>query len=316
MLLQVERLFNWARGFLSLFFFAFALPIFAAEQLIVEPDAGRQPLLAAIEKAKSSVDLVMYGWTDERFLTAVSQAKNAGKQVHVLLEPSPYKAEHENAFAIGQLQADKIHLHWANPDFKLTHQKTFLLDQHSAIVMTFNLTHSSFKKERNFALIIDDPAMVKEINAVFNADWQHKTIAVHHANLIWSPDNSREKIIDFINQATSDLQIYAQDVGDYETIGALAKAARNGVSVKILTSKIQPRSKRKFGFLRKAGVEIRVSPHYFIHAKVIIADHKRAVLGSTNLTRASLNDNRELSVITRNKKTVSELVNTFEKDWD
>ncbi len=46
--------------------------------------------------------------------------------------------------------------------------------------MTFNLTHAAFSqthhRERNFALLITEPSMVQEIQAVFNADWQHQAV--------------------------------------------------------------------------------------------------------------------------------------------
>ncbi len=50
---------------------------YAKEHLIIEPDAGPEPILKAIQHAKSSIDLVMYGFTDERFIQALIQAKSA-----------------------------------------------------------------------------------------------------------------------------------------------------------------------------------------------------------------------------------------------
>jgi cardiolipin synthase A/B len=289
---------------------------FASEQLIIEPDAGRAPILAAINNAKSSVDLVMYGLTDETLINALLAAKESGKKVQVLLEPHPYKADDENNVAISHLNSAKINLYTPNPDFKLTHQKTFIIDNKKALVMTFNLTHSSFKNERNFALIIDDPAMVQEISRVFIADSQHKNIEVTQPNLLWSPNNSREKMLDFINAATSEIDIYAQGLSDYKIIGALAKAAKSGKKVKILlAANTNETHSKKFDYLRNASVMVHFCKHYIIHAKVIITDHNQAVLGSINFTKPSLNNNRELSVVTSNPQTIAALENTFNQDW-
>lgn len=287
----------------------------AKEQLIIEPDAGRAPILSAIKNAHQSVDLVIYGLTDNDSIDALIQAKKAGKNVQILLEPHPYKAAGENENAFRSFHAANIPLQTVNQDMKLTHQKTLLIDHQQAIIMTFNLTHSSFKNERNFALVIDDPAMLQEIYRVYTADAQNKNITVNNPNLIWSPNNSREKIAAFIQSAHSELKIYAQDISDYQTIGLLAKAARAGKSVEILTSSHSDRTNKKFEYLRRAGVTIHFSKNYFIHAKVIIADQKRAIIGSINLTRPSINDNRELAIITQDPQVIKSLLATFKSDW-
>lgn len=303
------------RYLFSIFFIFFTITCFA-DELIIEPDMGRAPILSAIANTKSSINLVMYGFTDTQFLNTLIEAKKSGKKVNILLEPQPYQAADENTFAIKRFQNANVNLQWPNPQYKLTHQKTFLLDQRQALIMTFNLTNSSFKNQRNFALLITDPGMINEIQNVFIADWQHKNISVHHPNLIWSPNNSREKILELIRSAKSDIKIYAQNISDYQTIGALAKAARAGVSVKILMAPTAKKSySKKFNYLTKAGVKINFDAPYIIHAKVMIIDNKLAVIGSTNLTRASINDNRELSVITRDAKVIQALNRTFDADW-
>ena len=303
--------------FLS-FLFLFLFTTFSfADELIIEPDAGRAPLLSAINNAKSSVALVMYGLTDQQFTDALIAAKNKGKTVQILLEPTPYKAEDENKRAIQQLQAHDINLHWPDKTFRLVHQKTFLFDQQYAIVMTFNLTHSSFTRERNFALLIRDPAEVKEISRVFNADFNHQTISVDDPHLVYSPDQSRSKILALIRKAKSDIKIYAQDISDYQIIGALANAARSGIHVEILLSSDERKFRSgKLNYLRKAGVVIHNNQHFYIHAKVMIIDHQYMLLGSINFTKSSLEDNRELSVITEDGQVINQLLQTFERDWN
>ncbi len=259
----------------------------------------------------------MYGLTDKRLIDALIQAQHNGKKVRILLEHHPYKNEGENISSSNLLQDAHINLQWANPEFKLTHQKTLLLDQQDALVMTFNLTNSSFKKQRNFAVLITNPSTVQEIQTVFNSDWQHKNISVENPNLIWSPNNSREKLLDLIYHAKSAIKIYAQSLSDYKIIGALAKAARSGIKVQILTSSNNSTThSKKFDYLTHAGVKIRFSKNYIIHAKVIMIDRQLAVVGSINLTKASIDDNRELAVITQDPKIIAELITTFNHDWD
>jgi cardiolipin synthase len=300
--------------FCSLFFTLNSIS-FANQQLIIEPDMGRAPLLNAIHNAKSSVDLVMYGLTDLQFVEALNQANAKHKSVKVLLQHYPYKADDENKIAITNLEAAKTPLQWPDNKFKLTHQKTLLIDDNYALIMTFNLTHSSFTKERNFALLITDPPIVQEIKNVFDADWQHRDITVHNSNLIWSPDNSREKLIALIQNAKTEIKMYAEGLNDYEIVGALAKAARNGVKITVLTSSFGDRPiSKQFKYLVKKGVNILYSKDYVIHAKVIMIDQTRAVLGSINMTRQSINDNRELAMITEDTNIIHQLNQTFDND--
>lgn len=294
-------------------FLLFHFSICFADVLIVEPDNGRMPLFNAIKHAQSSIDLSLYGFTDKSLMQSLTEAKNKGINVRILLDPHPYKANNENEKAIQFFTMANIPLHWPSMQFHLLHQKTFLLDHQHAIVMTFNLTHSSFTTERNFALLITDPAMVQEIQSVFEADWEQKKINVENPNLIWSPNNSRKKIIALIQQAHSNIKIYTQTITDYEIIGALAKAARSNVQVEVLLS--IPPNKKRLNYLTQAGVIVHTSRDYYIHAKVLIIDQKRAMLGSINLTKASLDKNRELSVITNNTKIVHQLSELFEHDF-
>lgn len=284
-----------------------------ADQLIIEPEMGRAPLIKAMEESKQSVKLVMYGFTDETLLNSLIKKKLANKTVQVILEKEPYKAIDENKKVITKLKTHHIPWQGSIPPHRLIHQKTLLVDNEKVIVMTFNFTHSSFKNERNFGLIIDDAKRVKAINTLFSADWNHVPNQAPDTDLLLSPDNSRQALLKFINTAKRSIKVYAQSINDYKIVGALASKARKGVEVSILTSH-KPREKQA-NYLEQAGVKIAISKHYYIHAKVIIVDNEQAVLGSINLTKPSFDNNRELAVITRDKTVISQLNNTFHQDW-
>lgn len=283
-----------------------------ATQLIIEPKDGRAPILNTITHAQSSIDLAIYGFTDPEIMNAIIQTKSSGKNVHILLQHFPYKSATENLPAIQRFSTSHVATAYPASTFYLLHQKTLITDHRLAIVMTFNFTRSTFDNMRNFGLIITDPSMVQEIQKVFDADWQHRPIQPHHPNLVWSPDNSRIKILGFINSAKSDIKIYAQGLSDYQVVGALAGAARRGVNVQILTS--DALSVGKTAYLQKAGVKINLDTPLRIHAKVIIVDQQKALLGSINFTQTSIDKNRELAVITDDPKIVHELLEVYRED--
>lgn len=300
--------------YLSIIFITLSLSFTAhADQIIIEPAIGREPILEAIASTRHSLKLVMYGFTDKILLNRLIKEKQAGRSLQIILEKTPYNMPYENLPVIRALKKHNISWQGKIPPFKFIHQKTLLIDDKKAIVMTFNFTNSTYKKTRNFALIVDDPEDVKEIAEHFSADWNHRPIHGTSRHLIWSPDNSREKIISLIKQARQSLFIYAQSIQDGEIIKEIAHAAQSGVNVNILTS---GKLKKKLAeYFKHAGVHVRYDKKLYIHAKAIIIDNKKAVIGSINFTRTSFDKNRELSVITENNAAIKQLSDVFKKDW-
>lgn len=284
-----------------------------ADQLIVEPDMGIAPVKNAILSAEHSLDLIMYGFTDDTLLNALISQQRRGRTVKVILEQSPYKAEKENTKVINAFKTNQVPWQGSLPGFQLIHQKMLIMDGEKAMVMTFNFTRATFKNERNFALVIDNVERVHNLLAMFSADWNRVPIHNRDDHLIYSPDNSRESLLALINHAKHTILLYTQTLSDYKIAGALANAARKGVQVNILTS-AKLRDKQA-NYLQRAGVMVHISKQYYIHAKVFIIDNKQAVIGSINLTRASLDTNRELSVITDDPAVIKQLNAVFNKDW-
>ncbi len=289
-----------------------------AEQLIIEPDMGREPVLTQLNNARQSVHLVMYGFTDDTLFNAFLTQKQRGRSLKVILERSPFRNENENNRIITLFKQHHIDWQGSIPDMRLIHQKTLIIDGKKALVMTFNFTRSAFddKKShpaRNFGLLIDDAKTVNDIETIFSADWNHVPAHISNPNLIYSPDNSRNDLLQHINRAQQSIKMYAQQLSDYEIIAALSNAARRGIKVEVLmAAKLNDKQKN---FLATAGVNVQRSTHYYIHAKVFIIDNKTAIIGSINMSRASLDDNRELSVVTHHPATISALAKTFLHDW-
>lgn len=296
-----------------LILFFFFTPSLFADQLIIEPEMGRAPIINAINETETGLRLVMYGFTDKEILQALLAQKSKGKEIRVILEKKPYKNEEQNKKTFAAFKRHKIDWQGKIKAYRLIHEKALMIDGSKAIIMTFNFTNSTFKKARNFALIIDDPKRVQGINALFEADWQHYSYHAELPDLIISPDNSRLKVTKLLKSARKSIKIYAQNVSDYEIIGTLATIAKSGVEVKILTS--GDLKDKQAAYLSQAGVQIGKCKKYYIHAKVIIIDDKMAILGSLNLTRASFDNNRELSIVTTEPSIITALLTTFNIDW-
>ncbi|EQD32537.1 phospholipase D, partial [mine drainage metagenome] len=66
--------------------------------------------------------------------------------------------------------------------------------------------------------------------------------------------------------------------------------------------------------LVRHGVDIRLLKRPYLHAKLILTA-TRAFIGSQNLNRTSLEQNREVGILIRNPVVLKRLRKQFAKDW-
>jgi phosphatidylserine/phosphatidylglycerophosphate/cardiolipin synthase-like enzyme len=97
--------------------------------LITEPPAGIGPVLAAIRRARRTVELVMYEDEDEQVDAALAAARARGVSVRVLLNGGYYgEGSPDNRTAYAYLHAHRVDVRWTPSYFALTHQKSLVVD--------------------------------------------------------------------------------------------------------------------------------------------------------------------------------------------
>lgn len=288
----------------------------APSQPLVEPDAGRQPIQDFISSAQSTVDLAIYELTDTRILSALEGDAGRGIRVRVLAEPSP-GGHPVNAHALSELQARGVLIRDSSPRFRLTHEKTLVVDGSSALIMSLNLVAQTFSASRDVAVFDTDPADVAEVESVFEADWNRQPVAPSRPSLVWSPDNARGRIEATLNSAREEIDLYAEELLDREVVGILAAQAGAGLRVRLIMSDTGNRdsSRPNRALLASAGGDVRLLERPYIHAKLILVDGSLAFVGSENLSEESLDRNRELGLLSSDPSIVGRLSDIFEQDW-
>lgn len=281
--------------------------------LFIEPEAGTRPVVAALRQAQSSILMKMYLMTEPEVIAALKDAVARGVSVRVMLEEDPYGfGNNEAVFA--DLQAAGVQVKWDNPTFRLTHEKSIVVDERLALIMTLNQTHSAFTSNREYGIIDTNPDHVAEIVEVFNADWERRAPTIGDPNLVWSPVNARERVLAIIDGAAESLDLEHLEMQDGEVEDHLI-AAQRGVKVRVVTSPGMEANEPGLERIAAGGVEVRYLTSPFVHAKVIVADGRRALVGSINISTASLDFNRELGIIVDDEAVVEALEVTFERDW-
>jgi cardiolipin synthase len=290
-----------------------------AGSLITEPQAGSGPVLALIQSASSSIDLVMYELQDSQVEQSLADASARGVAVRVLLNGGYYgKAESPvNQPAYDFLQSHGVPVQWTPAYFALTHEKALVADRQEALIMTFNLTPQYYASSRDFGMRDQDAADIAAIENTFDNDWQGvEQPASQGDDLLWSPE-SASVLLNIIGGAQHTLDIYNEEMTDPRIINALASAAGRGVRVRVVMT-YSSDWKAAFNTLKTSGVEVATysaqAPLY-IHAKMIVADSAEAFVGSQNFSASSLDDNRELGVVLADQNIITQLEKTFQKDY-
>jgi cardiolipin synthase len=294
-----------------------------SHSVIVLPDDTVQPILDAVSAAKKSLQIRMFVFTDPGLINAVIAAKRRGVDVRVMLNPARRGGESENDETKKKLAHVGIEIKDSNPAFELTHQKSMVIDDSIGFVESFNWETRDLTVTRDYAVVTTHKGEVEEMVAGFEADWVRKLFNPgDHSQLIWCPNNGRERIANFIDSAKHTLWLQNERYQDTVIIERLVRAAARGVNLHVLARPPHTLKKDKLiegvGGLRimhDVGAKIHTLKGLKLHAKMILADDKRAIVGSINLSPGSFDGRRELAIETDAHHVVKRLNKAAQQDW-
>ena len=292
--------------------------------LIVEPDDGLSPVVDFIASARTSLLIKQFTFTDETLIDAVVERKVAGVNVRVMLNAARSGGDRANDETFARFSAAGIHVQWANPKFYVTHEKSIVVDEAAALVATFNMCLKYFTRTRDYGVITRDPCHVAQIVEVFNADWAHEDwVPSAFEGLLWSNSGSRSHMAHFIDTATRRIDVQHPKFVDAVITDHLAAAIDRGVKVHVLCGGKHGISEwdvldtfASLRTLRRFGAKVHKQKNLRVHAKLLIVDDERALVGSMNIDRSAFDLRRELGVMVDDPAVVARLKATFEADWD
>jgi phosphatidylserine/phosphatidylglycerophosphate/cardiolipin synthase-like enzyme len=87
--------------------------------------------------------------------------------------------------------------------------------------------------ERNFAVHDSDPADIDVLVKLFDADFTRKDPVLACTRLLVSPVNAKQRLLDFIASAKSEVVVESMQLADDDVRDALA-ACKAGVDVRVL----------------------------------------------------------------------------------
>jgi phosphatidylserine/phosphatidylglycerophosphate/cardiolipin synthase-like enzyme len=127
-----------------------------------------------------------------------------------------------------------------------------------------------------------------------------------------------------INSARKSIRIYQQDFTDVGIAQAVAGAARAGVIVEVVMmpfpfSKSEDKNIPNQKLIQEAGGKVYLHNYHYMHAKVMIidgndTDNRLMYIGSCNFFTPSLDQTRELGVLTADAEQINQVNTVFESD--
>ena len=294
------------------------------QRLLVMPEDGGQAVVDLIASTSKQLLLKQFKLESPAVLDALLDAHRRGVEVRAMLNPHTSGGDRWNDAAFSQLEATGIAVSWTSDAFPVTHEKSMVLDRESALISTFNLSDKYFTQTRDYGVLTHAPAVVAEVIAGFEADWNRQPFKPDlEVGLVWSNQHSRGQLARIIDMARRSLWIQHPKFVDAVILERIIAARERGVKVHFLCGGKHGISDwdiyDTFSSLRimeRFGVKVRRQKHLKLHAKLVLVDDHYAQTGSMNIDRSAFDVRRELGIESDAPDVVERLRQTFESDWD
>lgn len=303
-------------------------------ELIILPDQQVAKIVSILSRAESSLQISMFHLSQNDIVSELIRLAQKGVQIQLILDQTILK-QPSSQLALNRLKkspgSDHIEVRPSTSGFTITHTKAVLIDHKQLLISTINFSNA-IPYSRDYGVLYEDPLDIAEFEKVFAHDWEQSrtnsntTPTLTSPNLIWSPVNSKSRIIGLIEQSKKTLDVEIENLGSPAVQKAFLDAVKRGVSVRIVMSLCSPigtnNNWKHMDPLSAGGVQIRVMPeahdqaHPYIHAKLIIQDTEKFYLGSENFSTNSLDFAREVGIISNSAEVVAGVIKIFNQDWN
>ena len=292
---------------------------------IVLPDAGVAPIVALLQSAQASLRLKMVELDAPELIDALAAAARRGVRIRALFNKPGRGGVSGNAAARAALAAAGAEVADAPHKLSLVHEKSLVVDDERALVMSGDWSTTGLAEARDYALLSTHRHEVDEIAACFDADWAHQGFKPHghgRLRLMWGPLNARQRAADFIDAARHTLLVQNARYQDPVIIERLVRARRRGVVLQLMAHAVHRMEAKEIAsdvgglrMLDDLGVQVRRLKLLRLHGNLLLADGARALLGSLNFSPASLDRRRELAIETDDAAAIKVLQATAAHDW-
>lgn len=277
------------------------------------PFGTEQKFLDLINNAQDRIYIQSYLVTNKKIITALQQASiRSGVDIKLMIERKPYQSYRDDYAALEYyFSGTSIEL---LPDTQLgidyLHAKLTIIDD-AYIVQTANLTASSFTKNREHFLYGTDQLILSWLVDVFLDDWYDKAYYAPdlHPNIVVCPINCRDVVEWLLSSAEKSIIIQTQYITDPAIMDILKN--KSSLDMQIIVADVDSNDKILSYFWPEKA---RYLPKPYVHTKMILIDSKTLLVGSMNMSANSLDENREIGLLTLDAQVIQNFLQQFDKD--
>jgi cardiolipin synthase len=273
-------------------------------KLIVQPDAGIAPVLAAIKRAKKTIDVLIFRLDRPEITKALEAAVARGVQVRALTAHTNRGGEKNLRKLELELLEGGLTVSRTADDLVRYHGKMMIVDGAVLHVYGFNFTGLDMEQSRSFGIVTRNKRLVQQALKLFEADFDRKPYSPGCDRFVVSPDNARDCLANFLKRTRKQLLIYDPHATDDSLLRIITDRIKSGVEVKII-GKVDG----------KWDIKGEKYPGKRMHIRAIVRDGRRAFIGSQSLRKLELDKRREVGVIVSDARVVRQIVAVFEQDW-
>ena len=273
-------------------------------KLIVQPEAGVEPVVRAIKSARKKIDVLIFRFDRPEIEQALGDAVLRGVTVRAMIAHTNRGGESRLRKLEQRLLAAGLIVSRSADDLARYHAKVMIADS-VLYLFGFNFTRQDIDRSRSFAISTTNAKAVAEAARLFEADVTRQPFTPGKSNLVVSPENARAMLSAFIAGAKRDLAIYDAKIQDPAMIKLLKERAAKGVTIRVIGS-MKGRdpniAERKLSTLR-------------LHVRAIVRDRTHAFVGSQSLRKDELENRREVGLIVNNPAVAAKILQVFDADW-
>ncbi len=317
------------------------------EEAVITDVSFRQDIpkmiIREVERSRDKIDVMMFKFNYRPLADALVEAKQRGVLVRVLVDKRSLdmKIDQLDMSVPDYLASRGIDVYVYNDVPNILHYKFVIIDDD--VVLTGSQNFAQKDIENNQEVFMKVNCDGRPFSNQFNLLLQENKVSHYAVNLsnggqipppctlkrastdekhtltgrveymAFSPENSaRPLVIQAIDDAREKIDIMEFSLSDIKIVEALVRAVKRGVSVKVITD---VSGGDLCGYLQSEGAECRLydKRNALMHHKTIMIDNDVVFTGSLNMSRKSLEKDREFFMLIKSQALHDVFSDEFER---
>jgi cardiolipin synthase len=256
--------------------------------------------LACIQRAQTSIDLIIYSIRDQSLITALREKAENGIHVRIICDPKGSKG-------VARLLGPDVYVRYEK-SHGLMHQKILIIDKTDLWIGSANFTSESLRCHGNLMMAFHNPQLARALiaqtqvpfmKAEERIDGEVNGQSLSFYNL---PDEGEalKALLSSIEEAKVSIKIAMFTWTHQKIAEAVITAYERGVNVEVIMDRHSARgaSKKIKDKLLAAGVIVRAhTGNGLLHYKMCIIDERILYNGSCNWTEGAFTKNSDCFIV-------------------